>query len=119
MQVKFWIEEVAGSVPKGFVEIPTSDGIHKAEFDLKDFDESTPDKPITVVMPDVTGTTQFGKPIGEMPLKDQEDQPTQLRSTIARQEAEAASAEPIEDTVAEGTVVETAEPTAQGEEARP
>jgi hypothetical protein len=55
-----------------FVEIPTSDGNHIAEFSFSLLGESTPNTAQIVTIPDITGNTQMLKPLGEMPLRDQE-----------------------------------------------
>lgn len=55
------------------VEIPTSTGTHKAVFTPDMLGDATSlESAASANVPDITGSTVFQRPIGEMPVRDQE-----------------------------------------------
>lgn len=69
MQIKAWLNEEGDRL---VIEIPTSDNVHKVDFDYDELQDSNQERPLVATVPDITTNTQFGKPIGELPLRDQE-----------------------------------------------
>ena len=109
MQVHVYLDGEEGKVL--VVEIPTVDGNPLVcRFNEADLSDSDHDNPLVGTMPEPTGSTQFAKPIGEMPLKTQEEYGRKVQEeqdARAREEAQRANQAASEQTTDQGASAQT------------
>lgn len=88
MQVHAYLDETGDIL---IVEIPTSEGNLKTTFNYLDLNDSHVGNPLVSQMPDVHGSTVYARPLGEMPLKVQEEYTRKAQEDFAQQRLDEAA----------------------------